>query len=289
MKIAIITGGETGEREISIKSALHIAKLIDFAETELFTFPEEREKFIEVSKQFEIVIPVIHGIGGEDGELQAWLKTIGIPFIFSDTPAHAIAIDKKRTKEVANKLGITTPAQSRSYPLFAKPRFGGSSVSTKICDSKDEFETLQNENPQTEFITEELISGREFTVGIIESNGETISLPVIEIIPKGIFFDFENKYDPKKQAAEICPAEIDKGLASELQQLSLMIHTEIGVRHISRSDFIVTRERKIYFLEINTIPGMTEVSLLPKMLKTAGLSFSEVVKEWIENILKLKK
>lgn len=285
MKIAIITGGETGEREISIKSALYAKRVIDFAETEVFIFPEEKSKFIAAKDKTTIVFPIIHGLGGEDGELQKWLTELNIPFIFSDPQAHTIAIDKKRTKEIATTVGLTTPENSSACPFFAKPRFGGSSILNKICYTEEEFKNLQTKNPETEFITEALVKGREFTVGIIESQGKTIPLPVIEIISKGEFFDFENKYDPIKQAEEICPANIDPELSTELQKQALLIHNTIKVKHISRSDFIVTPQGTIYFLEINTIPGMTEVSLLPKMLRTAGLDLGEVMREWCEKIV----
>lgn len=284
MKIAIITGGETGEREISIKSALYAKQVIDFAETEIFIFPEDKSKFIAAKDKTTIVFPIIHGLGGEDGELQRWLAELNIPFIFSDPQTHTIAIDKKRAKEIAATVGLTTPENSSAYPLFAKPRFGGSSILNKICYTEEEFKNLQANNPETEFITEALVKGREFTVGVIESRGKTMPLPVIEIISKGAFFDFENKYDPIKQAEEICPANIGSELSAELQRQALLIHNTINARHISRSDFIVTPQDTIYFLEINTIPGMTEVSLLPKMLKTAGLDLEEVMREWCEEI-----
>ncbi len=280
MKIAIITGGETDEREISIRSANNVRNLIDFAETTLFTFPEDTKVFIESVKDFNLVIPMIHGLGGEDGSLQGLLKNLNIPFIFSDISAHAVAIDKKFTKEIVESLGILSPEEIDIFPLFAKPRHGGSSASSKLCKSQEELDNLLKANPGKEFLTEKPIKVREFTIGIIDDGTSTVPLPVIEIIPKGQFFDFENKYNPDKLATEICPAEIDASLSEELQRQAMIIHTHLNVKHLSRSDFIVTPDNKIYFLEINTIPGMTDTSLIPKMVSVAELSLKEILKTW---------
>lgn len=282
MRVAIITGGETGERGISIKSAENIRKSIDFTETEAFIFPEEKEKFLSSYKNFDVAIPMIHGVGGEDGSLQRSFDEMDLPYIFSGPKVHALGINKRLSKKLAESLGVKVAIETKNFPLFAKPNTGGSSVASTICDSKEDLEKLLSENPQTEFIFEELIRGREFTVGVIEHQGQTISLPIVEIVPKGKFFDFENKYDPKNLALEICPAEIDTKLADKLMDTALKIHKEFGARHISRSDFIVTLENEVYFLEINTIPGMTETSLVPKMLNQINISLGDLLKEWIK-------
>ncbi len=282
MKIAIITGGETGERSVSLKSAENIRKAIDFAETETFIFPEDRGGFVEKVSTFDLAIPVIHGIGGEDGSLQALFKILEIPFIFSDIGAHARAINKRNTKELVREIGIAVPKETETLPFFAKPNTGGSSIASKLCQSYEEFAELQKNNQEIDFLTEELVKGREFTVGVLEHGRKTFALPVIEIVPKGEFFDFENKYNPEKLASEICPANIDAPLSTELQQQALTIHKHLGCRHISRSDFIMTPDNQIYFLEINTIPGMTGTSLVPKMLKHVNLSLREVLYGWCE-------
>lgn len=289
MKIAIITGGESGERDISIRSAENVKLVIDFAETETFIFPEDRDKFLAAHNGFDIAIPVIHGAGGEDGTLQKFLDDLGLPYIFSGPEAHATGIDKKTTKELAETIDIKTAKETKTFPLFAKPRFGGSSVASGLCNDQSELDKLVLDNPGTEFVTEELIKGREFTVGIIESEGKNIALPVIEIIPRGDFFDFENKYDSAKLASEICPAEISPELEQKLKEQALLVHNKIGARHISRSDFIVTSQYEIYFLEINTIPGMTKTSLVPKMLGTVRLSIGDLFKDWCFDIIRKLK
>jgi len=280
MNIAIITGGETGEREVSIRSAHNVRNLIDFAETTLFTFPADAAQFIASAQKFDLAIPMIHGLGGEDGSIQGLFRNLNIPFLFSDITTHAIALDKVFTKEIVASLGINSPKQTKSFPLFCKPRNGGSSVSSKLCQTQEELDALIAANPDITFLMEEPAVGREFTVGVIDTGTETIPLPVVEIIPKGQFFDFENKYNPDMLAAEICPAEIDEVLTKELQRQALLVHTHLNARHLSRTDFIVTKDNTINFLEINTIPGMTNTSLIPKMVSTAGLSMKEIMKTW---------
>lgn len=280
MKIAIITGGETGEREISIKSSKNIENSIKFTDTAIFIFPEDKDKFLSSYKNFDLVIPVIHGIGGEDGSIQGFLRNLQIPFLFSDIETHAIAIDKKITKEIIKNLKINSPENTEKFPMFVKPRFGGSSIASKLCKNKKELLQLNKENPEIEFVKEKPIKGREFTVGVIECKNKTFSLPVIEIVPKGEFFDFKNKYDKDNLASEICPAKIPTQLKIKLQKQALEVHKYLNAKHISRSDFIVTPQNKIYFLEINTIPGMTETSLIPKMLKQQKINLTELIKYW---------
>jgi D-alanine-D-alanine ligase len=285
MKIAIVTGGETAERDISIKSCAYIANLIDFANVQIFTFPEDKHFFIREIQNFDLAIPIIHGLGGEDGSIQGLLKTLNIPFLFSDITTHAIAIDKKITKDILKNIHIHSPQEISSFPLFAKPRYGGSSVATKLCQSKNAFQMLCNANKNITFITEEPLRGREFTVGIIDIEEKSTPLPVVEIIPKNTFFDFDSKYTNENLATEICPADINSSLYIELQKQALLIHTYLGAKHISRSDFIVTPENKIYFLEINTIPGMTDTSLIPKMVSVADISFKKILKKWCINMI----
>lgn len=282
MKVAIITGGETAERDISIRSAQNAARSLDVAECDVFVFPEERKRFLGEVKMYDLVIPVIHGLGGEDGVLQAELDALGIPYLFSRAETHALAIDKKHTKEFVAPLEILTAGIADVPPVFVKPRFGGSSFASKFCNTEDEVRELVMAHPEIEFIKEKPLKGREFTVGVIEHQGNLIALPVTEIIPRGEFFDFENKYDPSKLALEVCPAEIEESLSLELKRQALLVHQSFGVRHVSRSDFIITPDGTIYFLEINTIPGMTDTSLLPKMLEVQGLSLSGLFREWID-------
>ena len=133
-------------------------------------------------------------------------------------------------------------------------------------------------------LVEDYLVGEEFTVPIVEYNDKTISLPVIQIKSKRDFFDYQSKYDPDL-VEEICPAPINQTLARELQGFALQVHKLLGARHLSRSDFIVSKN-KVYFLEINTIPGMTKESLLPKAIQAANLDFTDLLDQWIKSSIK---
>ncbi|OGL69789.1 hypothetical protein A3C09_01235 [Candidatus Uhrbacteria bacterium RIFCSPHIGHO2_02_FULL_47_44] len=296
MNIAIITGGETGERNVSIASAKNVASALSSPErgggmvgavVSTFVFPEERARFIENALKFDLVIPMIHGKGAEDGSVQQLCESLGLPFIFSPIEAHKIGIDKVLSKEFVVRAGIKTAKRfSRTnaiFPVFVKPRFGGSSVHTARVESSEELEAFL-ENTTEEMMIEESVSGREFTVGVIEQNsGDPEALPVIEIVLKNKFFDYESKYDADHLASEICPVRIDRILSKQLQDAAVAAHTLIGASHISRSDFIVTDAGEIYFLEINTIPGLTNTSLIPKMLNQANISFPGLLERWCRN------
>lgn len=290
MNIAIITGGESGEREVSINSAKNIASLIGFAETKTFVFPEDTTNFIDQRSNFDLALPIVHGAGGEDGVLQEFLHELQMPFIFSGADAHRIGIDKHLTKVIAQELNVTVPQQffenNLLFPLFAKPRAGGSSLASQTCETREELNQLLDSNAGTEFIFEQPILGREFTVGVIERSGQALALPVIEIISKSGFFDYKSKYDPENLAEEVCPANIDVVLAEELMATALKIHQKCGIRHMSRSDFILGPDGKVYFLEINTIPGLTKTSLVPKMLFAANIKLEDLLQEWVMETVK---
>jgi len=287
MRIAVLTGGTSAERQVSMNSADNVRDILDFAQVEIFVLPEELEDFLRSSKDFELAIPVIHGKGGEDGAIQKLLEKLKIPYLFSSSKAHSLGIDKKKSKEIAASLGYaispTINCPKLEFPLFAKPRFGGSSTTTGICNSLDDFKELLEQTSE-EFILEKVLHGREFTVGVVEKKGKPIALPIIEIVlEKNAFFDFEHKYNPRKLAKEVCPADISPKLADKMRAMAIAMHKEIKAKHMTRSDFIVTKDGVPHFLEINTIPGMTKTSLLPKMLKAAGISIEDLFKEWCEN------
>ncbi|MBI5654681.1 hypothetical protein HZC53_03455 [Candidatus Uhrbacteria bacterium] len=296
--IAILTGGIGDEAGISRKSAANIRTIIDGAgfQTALFDFPGDLDRFLEARSDIECVVPVIHGKWGEDGSLQGFLELIGTPFLFSSCRAHALAIDKQKTKSVLAPFGmpvaeanVVMPGENWpawSKPVVVKPIDSGSSYHTAICKSQDELEDFRDKhsNSPITWLIEDFCAGDEFTVGIVESEGRDIALPVIAIKPKTAFFDLEAKYDPAK-CDEICPAPIPDSLSDELQRLALLAHKQLGLRHISRSDFIVDSSGNITFLETNTIPGFTSASLMPKALSTAGIQSDKLFYSWIREAI----
>lgn len=296
--IAVITGGESAERVISLRSAENIARIIGIHyPVKTFIFPEAMDVFIREKETIDLAVPVMHGKGGEDGEIQRWLKKMDIPFIFSPSEAHEIALQKDRAKERVHQVGVASPegyvvqkggeTKYPGYPVVVKPGDGGSSVATCIAASEEEYqEAIKRAAEVTEkIIVERRIVGREFTVGVIDGKKGTIALPVVEIVAKS-FFDYEQKYSAENLAEEVCPARIDGELAVRLQEIALKAHKAIGCTHMTRTDIMMDEEGGLWFLEINTIPGYTATSLMPKMLKTAGISEENLFQEWIEESLR---
>ncbi|MCB9808913.1 ATP-grasp domain-containing protein [Candidatus Nomurabacteria bacterium] len=290
MKIAIITGGTSSEREVSLASAQNIQRLLSIPDDAIFDYPEDLTRLKDQLADIDVVIPIIHGAGGEDGEVQQALENLRIPYIFSIPTCHQQALDKQKAKEIVSQAGIPVAREFSSHETissacFVKPRSGGSSLYTTVVNNPQELSEFVNQYPDIDFLIEERITGREFTVGVIETNGETKALPVTEIISQSEFFDYNSKYNTAKLAHEICPAEISIELAKELQRQAVNCHNTLGCRHLSRTDFIVTPENTIYFLETNTIPGMTSTSLAPQMAKVAKYNLKDLFHEWIQDVL----
>lgn len=290
MKIAVLSGGNSSERTIALQSAKNVIQILSKRfEVHFFDIPKDINKFCRQSKKFAVAVPVFHGPGGESGIVQGFLETLGVAYIFSSPAAHAIGMNKLLTKTLAKTAGVLTPNDkivSKNKikfikPVVVKPVAGGSSIGINIAHSQKELDKFIKfaYKYDSQVYLEDYIKGDEFTVAVIDSCGQTLALPPVAIRSKNKFFDYQSKYDPKL-FEEICPAPISVALAKRLKTQAVKIHNIIGCRHISRSDFIV-RSGKIYFLEINTIPGMTKNSLLPKAIRAQGLDFAELLAEWI--------
>ncbi len=290
-KVALLTGGENSEREIALLSADFVEQeLLMFCDVQKFVFPEDLDDFLTTYKSFDSAVPVFHGKGGEDGQVQGLLGSLGIPYIFSGVSPHAIGIDKGVTQIIAKEHGLRVPEgkvvqempDNLNAPLVIKSCVGGSSIGVVIASTVEQAKNAIQETLDKEgrVLIEEYVTGREFTVPVIDTDGKSVPLPVIEIRPKNEFFDFESKYDPDL-VDEICPAPISTDEQDRLQQAALLAHNMIGARHLTRSDFIVDDQGQVWFLEINTIPGLTKNSLVPKSLEVAGISFSKLLKEWL--------
>ena len=204
-------------------------------------------------------------------------------------------MNKVFTNIIAESYGVKTPKHriifDKEKPKFkqkcvAKPIDDGSSINVFIVNSQKKLDQGLNKifQQNDKAIIEEFISGKEYTVGVIEEEEKQTALPVIYIKPRNKFFDYESKYTTG-MAEEICPALIDKKLSNNLQKIALLMHRVLGLKHFSRSDFIVDRNEQIWFLEINTIPGLTKNSLIPKAIKTSGRDFGLLLKDWIESTL----
>lgn len=293
--VAILTGGKSSERKVALWSAENVQEGIgSIYDIQVFDFPQDLDKFLSARHDIEIAIPIFHGPWGEDGVIQGFLNVLGIPFLFSDVEAHAIGMNKMLAKAVIDLQSPNAITVKRGEimqyqkPVIIKPRAGGSTLGmTKAIDEVSFKKAIEHAFEfADEVMIEDFVKGREFTAGTIEEAGQVIALPIVEIIPPDGFFDFDSKYIEGKMAKEICPAEIDNELKERLQQAAIKAHNAINASHVSRSDFIVDKNDEIWFLEINTIPGLTKNSLIPKALRASGRSLASVFCCWLRDLEK---
>lgn len=252
---------------------------------------------IELCRMADIVFMGLHGDVGENGKLQATFDILGIRYTGPGYLGSALAMDKTCTKQIFKMCGVPAPggtwlrssdknrslaALSMSLPVVVKPCSGGSSIGVYIAETEEEYNKAVEESfrYEDELIIEPYIKGREFAVGVID--GE--ALPVIEIIPKSGFFDYANKYQADC-TAEICPAEIDDFTASRMQRAAEKAFTALKLDIYSRADFLLDEGGNIYCLEMNSLPGMTAASLLPKEAKAAGIEYGDLCELIIQKSL----
>jgi D-alanine-D-alanine ligase len=302
LKVALIFGGTSEEREVSLASAKSILKnldrkkyIVEQIEVARFDWITKAAKKISAC---DVALLALHGPGGEDGTVQGLLELLGTKYTGSGVLASALAMDKAKTKQLAasagilvaphivvnkNRFGQRSPILENMGMFVVKPNRIGSSIGVTIVNSKKKLESALKTafKQDDEVMIEEYIAGRELTVPVL-GNVKLRALPVIEIKPKGgsKFFDYRAKYNPQF-SDEIVPAIIPKALAKKLQEIAILVHQLLGCRGVSRSDFIVTSKNQIFFLEINTIPGMTSNSLVPKAAAAAGISYSQLLDKLI--------
>ena len=256
---------------------------------------------LELCLMADIVFLALHGACGEDGRVQAALALLGIPFTGSGYLGSAIAMDKDMTKRMVIPAGIITPswetvryetedipalAERLDLPCVVKPVDSGSSIGVAIAHTPQELEQalIAGLDLGGHCVIEQYISGREIQVGILNDS----ALPSIEIIPKVGFYDYENKYQPGA-ADEICPAEISPEWEQRLADAALTVFRTLGLSVYSRADFIVTEDGTPWFLEINTLPGMTPTSLLPQEAAAVGIGYGELCEQIIQYSLEARK
>ena len=256
---------------------------------------------LELCARADVVFLALHGACGEDGRVQAALDLMGIPYTGSGYLGSAIAMDKDLTKRIVAPKGVITPSwetvkykeedipalvQRLELPCVVKPVDSGSSIGVSIVHDRESLEAALREGLALggHSVIEQYIAGREIQVGILEDR----ALPSIEIIPKEGFYDYENKYQPGA-AEEICPAPIPAQWEEKLGQAALTVFRTLGLAVYSRADFIVTEDGTPWFLEINTLPGMTPTSLMPQEAAAVGIGYGELCERIIEASLIARK
>ena len=300
MKVGVLMGGISTEREISLKSGEGIVASIDREKYDVVPVViDSKDDVINKVKDLDFAFIALHGKFGEDGSVQSVLETLGIPYSGCGPMTSAICMDKDMTKKVLKASDIRTArwTMARSienidfdkienigYPVVVKPNGGGSSVATNLAHSREEVINAVKLalDVDKEVMIEEYIKGDEITCCMINRK----MYPVIAIKPTGEFFDFASKYDAG--GAEEVVVTLDENLHKEVERLAVACWDALKCESYVRVDMII-KDGVPYILELNTLPGMTEASLFPKSAKAAGLSYDKLITTFIEESLKIKR
>lgn len=319
--IAVITGGEAAEVGISLKSAGVVCKHLNKEKYNVFkviiegnTWLVEREGnpvkqvidrndfsfSIEGHKMtFDAVFVAIHGTPAEDGKLQGYFELLNIPYNCCGVLQAALTFDKLRCKQYLSQFGIKTAeavllkrgeanyaaAQAMTLPVFVKPNKNGSSYgASKVNDAADLLPAIENAfKYDDEILVEAYLKGTEVTCGVITAHGKVTALPMTEIRSKSEFFDYKAKYEGNSQ--EITPAEISADLTNRIQRTTEQIYKQLDFKGMARVDYIIVGD-EYYMLEVNSIPGLSEGSLVPQQAQAAGYTLEQLFDMSIEECLK---
>jgi len=291
-KVAVLLGGKSGEREVSLKSGSAVLAALQRQGIDAHAF-DPAEHPLHDLESFDVAMINLHGRFGEDGAMQGALELLGIPYTGSGVMASAIGMDKWRTKLIWSAAGVSTPAfevvtaesdfaaieKKLGLPLFVKPANEGSSIGiSKVKQAgglKAAYELAAKSDPLV--IAEQFVGGGEYTVGILGNQ----ALPIVRIVPKNEFYDFEAKY-LRDDTEYLCPCGLSTEKEAQIQQQALQAFNAIGCSGWGRVDFLMDASGQHYFLEVNTGPGMTDHSLVPMAAKAAGISFDALVVRVLE-------
>jgi D-alanine-D-alanine ligase len=290
VKVAVIMGGASAEKDVSIKTGEAVVKacLANNFDVSPIVFDNNYKDYFQLLKEVDIVFNALHGAFGEDGTIQKWLEQNNILFTGSDSIASKVCMNKIESKKIVYDNDILTPEwvkmrkninlSSLSYPCIVKPNSQGSTFGLSYLENSDLLtEAIDHGFAfDSEVLIEEYISGREITVGVL---GNEV-LPIVEILPKHKLYDYECKYTPGMTNYE-CPVKLDKGLKEKINNDTIKIFELLGCRGYGRVDYIIDKNNNHYFLELNTLPGMTSTSLLPIAAKNAGMSFDDLIRKII--------
>ena len=295
-KIAVLMGGPSSEREVSLSSgkAMFAASAALGYDAILVEFENDILSHLDTLKSVDIVLIALHGGIGENGRIQGMFESLGIRYTGSDALSSAICMDKHISKLLAEDIGIATPRWKRirkgksiyknefDYPFVVKPNSEGSTIGLTIVHNENDYDSAVEEafKYDDEILIEEFISGKEITVSIV---GKDV-LPIIEIRPEHVLYDYECKYT-KGLTEYICPAELNKDLTKRIKQTAFEVYKLLKCRHYGRVDLRLDNNNQHWFLELNTLPGMTDTSLVPKAAKAAGISFEQLIGNIIKQSL----
>lgn len=298
-KIGVLMGGTSGEREVSLRSGKMVYESLIRQGFRAVTLDLHEDAIGTIQgAAIDIAFVVLHGRGGEDGTIQGVLEQLGIPYTGSRVLASALTMDKVMSKKILLSEGIPTPehlvldrewdverarkeAESTfGYPLVLKPVNEGSSLGVTIAHDRSQLEKAcrADWNSFEGLFVERFVDGECITVGVLGTGKTARALPVLHLIPKNEFYDYEAKYTAG-MTEFVCPAELDDRITERAQELAVRSHRVLGLRGFSRVDMQASREGEVYVLEVNSIPGMTELSDLPAEARAVGMSYDQLVSE----------
>ncbi|MDJ0623209.1 MAG: D-alanine--D-alanine ligase [Desulfocapsaceae bacterium] len=302
LRIALLAGGRSGEREVSLMGAVGVEKALDAEKFQVTRYDPLTDlgRIAAEKDKIDFAFLLLHGLWGEDGTVQGFLDLLDIPYQGSGVLGSALAMDKNLSKklyrlndlpvadwriiEKNREFSVEDLVADLDLPLVVKPVADGSSLGMTIAQNVAELgvgitQALKHGN---RVMVESFVKGREITVGVL-GNDEPEALPLVEIIPgdEYAFFDYNAKYQPGA-TKEICPAEIDKDVTAKAQRYGVTAHKALQLRGYSRTDMILADDGELYLLETNTIPGMTPTSLYPQAAAAHGLDFSGMLERLIE-------
>ncbi len=304
IRVALLAGGKSNERPISLKSAEGAKEALEQAGYQVDQIdPADNEQLKKlVDGKYDVAFLVLHGKGGEDGTIQGFLETIGLPYTGSGIWSCATALDKTKAKFNYIKEGIPTPkaltvSLSDDYNLddivlelgekcAVKAATEGSSIGVYIVKGKEAIGQAIKDalNIDKSVLIERYVAGNEYTVAVIDTDEGPEALPIIQIIPRAESYDFDSKYAPGG-SEHICPAELPEDKAKEMQEYAIRAHKCLECKGISRNDFLMDEEGGLWILESNLLPGMTATSLVPDAAKAAGIPFPELCTTLIKEAL----
>lgn len=323
-KIALVTGGFSGEAQISYKSAVTIYNNLDKARFDVYkidiskdgwVYEDEKGSKSAIDKndfsintgnekiRFDAVFLGMHGTPGEDGKLQGYFDLLQIPYTSCNAATSAITFNKRYTVAVAGMSGIQVAKsvhlfkhsgynvqailQNLQLPYFVKPNNGGSSIGMSKVTAADGLEAALQKafGEDDQVLVEEMIQGREFTVGVYKAGGNIHVLPMTEVTAHNEFFDFEAKYGGK--SSEVTPAQMDESWRQKIEDAARKIYTVFDCRGVVRIDFIYNEEKgEPFMLEINTVPGQSEASIIPQQVAAAGSNLQDFYTSLLTEVLK---
>lgn len=300
LRVALLAGGASDEREISLASGRGAGNALREAGFSVTEFDPAEKKDLQnlIAGNYDVAFLCMHGKMGEDGTLQGFLEMIGLPYIGSGVWSSALAMDKAKSKLFYENAGIQTPVSVTLYSpddmsvedilstvgesCVVKPATEGSALGVYIVKGADEVKDAIEKafELDSEVLVETFVKGMELTIAVL-GNEQLEALPVIQIVPRNEFYDFESKYAPGG-SQHLCPAPLNAEATEKVQEMAKAAHRVLGCSGISRSDFIMDENGEFWILETNTLPGMTETSLLPDAARAAGIEFPELCTRLIE-------